>query len=344
MTIDKSSFNLQRRNRIRSQSGFTMIELIVVLAILSVVVLLAAPRFIGKTSDAKEAHIANDISLMERELLNKIILEDFRVENLPLINTEELELALENETLYSKNGKILETEKISNNFRLLDKNLLENITSQLDGTFYITTENKVLYNKEYASTENTNEIYIASEEDFIDSYGFLTYVGEETALQLPDTLYGNPLTEYDFMFTAIYNDFAPELSATPVIKVATGNTPVTSMDSMFAFSKTNVLDLTDLETSSVIYMDYMFQGVSIDELDLSTFNTTNLERTSHMFESATIETLNLSSFDMSNVTETARMFYNANIDTVYVRTEEDANIMRSAAGTNESINFEIYPN
>lgn len=344
MTIDKNSFNLQRKNTIKLQSGFTMIELIVVLAILSIVILLAAPRFIGKTSDAKEAHIANDISVMERELLNKIILEDFWVEDLPLADMEELNKALENETLYSKNGKILEKETINNDFRFLDKSLLENITSKLDGTFYITTENEVLYNKKYTSTEKINEIYVASEKDFIDSYGFLTYIGEETVLQLPDTLYGNPLTEYDFMFTAIYNDFAPELSATPVTKVVTGNTPVTSMDSMFAFSKTNVLDLTDLETSSVIYMDYMFQGVSIEELNLSTFNTTNLERTSHMFESATIGTLNLSSFDMSNVTATARMFYNANIDTVYVRTEEDANIMRSAAGTNESINFEIYPN
>lgn len=53
--------------------GFTLIELIVVMAILAILVLLAAPRFIGKTEDARVAQIMNDIKVAETKVGDYLI-------------------------------------------------------------------------------------------------------------------------------------------------------------------------------------------------------------------------------------------------------------------------------
>lgn len=45
----------------KNKKGFTLIELIVVIAVLGIIVLLATPKFIGYVEDAKVAQIKNDI-------------------------------------------------------------------------------------------------------------------------------------------------------------------------------------------------------------------------------------------------------------------------------------------
>ncbi len=52
----------------RSQAGFTLIEILVVVMILGLLISLAAPRLIGRTDDAKVVKAKADISAIEQAL------------------------------------------------------------------------------------------------------------------------------------------------------------------------------------------------------------------------------------------------------------------------------------
>ena len=49
---------------IKNREGFTLIELIVVMAIIAILVLLAAPRFLGYTKDANVAAVQQDVKVL----------------------------------------------------------------------------------------------------------------------------------------------------------------------------------------------------------------------------------------------------------------------------------------
>lgn len=55
--------------KVQSKKGFTLIELIVVIAIIGVLVLLAAPRFIGFTKDAKVSTMQADVKTLANSAL-----------------------------------------------------------------------------------------------------------------------------------------------------------------------------------------------------------------------------------------------------------------------------------
>lgn len=160
------------------------------------------------------------------------------------------------------------------------------------------------------------DVYLAQDDDFIMVYGNWTYIGSETVIEIPHTIQGDAITTYDFMFTAIYDGFEPESTATAVTKVVSTNPNVTSMDSMFAFSKSTSLDLSGLDTSNVDNMGYMFQNVVLDVLDLS-------------------------SFDTSKVTYANNMFENASIGTAYAGTETDADLFNGTRYKPASITFQV---
>lgn len=54
---------------IRNKKGFTLIELIVVIAVLGILVLLAAPKFLGYTQDANVATMKTDAKVLENASL-----------------------------------------------------------------------------------------------------------------------------------------------------------------------------------------------------------------------------------------------------------------------------------
>ena len=51
-----------------NKKGFTLIELLTVIAILGILVLLAAPKFLGYTEQAKLAQIKNDVAAHEKQV------------------------------------------------------------------------------------------------------------------------------------------------------------------------------------------------------------------------------------------------------------------------------------
>ena len=86
---------------------------------------------------------------------------------------------------------------------------------------------------------------------------------------------------------------------------------ILDMSSMFEMtSNLKYLDLSGLDTSSVVKMNDMFYFSGVNTLDLSSFNTSLIEDMSLMFNGCTnLTSLNLSSFNTSLVKEMSYMFY-----------------------------------
>ena len=56
-------------NKLRNKKGFTLIELIVVMAVIGILVLLAAPKFLGYTKDANVTAMQSDAKVLSNAAL-----------------------------------------------------------------------------------------------------------------------------------------------------------------------------------------------------------------------------------------------------------------------------------
>lgn len=55
--------------KLRNSKGFTLIEMLVVVAIIGILVLLAVPRYVGYTKDANVATMRSDVRVLESAIL-----------------------------------------------------------------------------------------------------------------------------------------------------------------------------------------------------------------------------------------------------------------------------------
>ena len=77
-------YNVSRARRApRAGAAFTLIELMVVILILAILAALVVPRVVGRTSDAKRAKAASDISTLSS------LLQQYRVDNDMYPSTED---------------------------------------------------------------------------------------------------------------------------------------------------------------------------------------------------------------------------------------------------------------
>lgn len=150
--------------------AFTLIELIVVMAILAVLVLLAAPQFLGYTNKAKVANIQNDIAVAELKTSENLIdyqWEEKVFDSWPTAGDETyLKEIAGDETgggLYGKGGKLdpydkdnpadLDKEIPEGEYKIIPSAFLEkDVRTQLDGTFFANDNGDVFYTSESIET------------------------------------------------------------------------------------------------------------------------------------------------------------------------------------------------
>ena len=120
-----------------NNKGFTLIELLAVIAILGILVLLAAPKFVGYTEHAKLAQIKNDSKAHETalniEMTNNPNYIDYMVQNWNPADYTELTEASNQGLLYDETGKTT-FEKICENSKDIEKDVRE-------GAYFLTLNN-----------------------------------------------------------------------------------------------------------------------------------------------------------------------------------------------------------
>ena len=304
--------------------GFTIIELIVVIAVLGILVLIAYPRFNNYLEKAELARIQNDIKTAENSLLSHLVDTDELPADWGDVPTSELgELASESK-LYNKKGLANGIE--ANSYKIIDDEFIkDNVHSKLKGNFFGNNEGQVYYSDDEVEGipslgEIPEEYKVAQDTDFNwtvdneapysetkDETGYYQYKGGEEYVIIPETIQGIKVDNYYKMFGA---------SSSPVKGVASDSVDVVNMNSMFESTRSTELSVEHLKTDDVQYFSNMFKNVTLSELDLNYFSFSKAKHTSGMFAESTIPTLKMQNFSALNLENSHAMFMNTTTDKI----------------------------
>ncbi|NLP35812.1 MAG: type II secretion system protein, partial [Clostridiales bacterium] len=164
--------------KLKNNKAFTIIELIVVIAILGVLVLLAGPKLLGYVEKAELARIQHDVKVMENKMaeilttdnkfndwqnngkdLGRVVLRKELYEKqgvVKSINWEHLsakwlrvdkglnQLVNENNEL-GVGGDLIELDDKYSTYKIIPKEYSNKINTKLKGTFYVNSLGKVYY-------------------------------------------------------------------------------------------------------------------------------------------------------------------------------------------------------
>lgn len=328
--------------------GFTLIELIVIIAVLGILVLVAAPKFLGHTEDAKLAQIKNDIKSYESQAIIKLAINPSLQSEWTSLTAEEMEEINNSNKAIDKKGNIVDNLVGGKNY-VLD---FDEVNSKLKGQFIWTSNDKLIYYDENSNIKvaNNNDATNIQENDEKDkdvtppleytpetdftwiadnsgyytaanpaSKGYYKYVGTgDDTVVIPPTIYGTEMTSYYKMF---FN------SGSDVRKVVSKNKNVTDVSWMFYNVNTPSLDLTQFDTSNITNMGYMFSGIKATTIaGLEKFNTSNVTDMQSMFYASTISTLDLRNFDTSKVTVMSNMFNGSKATSINLSSFDTSNV------------------
>ena len=153
----KNMEGLKKSSLKGDESGFTLIELIVVMIIIAILVLLAAPRFMDYIETAKQTRMINDVKILETESLAYEYLHDGsdirdtdldettigeKIGKKLVFNREGVVTGTSTQSSPGNNPIDLETNYKNVKADWIDKN----IKSKLDNTnFYLNKDNRGIY-------------------------------------------------------------------------------------------------------------------------------------------------------------------------------------------------------
>lgn len=295
------------------KKGFTIIELLAVIAIIAILVLLASPSILGKKEKAELAHIKADIKttqsavgayLLKHESLEKKVSDG---EN---IGFEEF--SVNSEKIYSVRGEF--NGDVYNDGSLYDVSSLIDSTLKKKGVFVANQEGIVYYVKG-ASVENSPPVGEPNpESDFVwisDEYGYefknkngtgyWKYNGEKKNVVIPEKIDGETLKSYYKMFS----------ESKGITKVSSLNKEVTSFVDMFygaSSDKNSTLDLNQLESDNVQYLISMFGNYEGGNIDMKKMKTSHWKNMNSMFLNSKIENLHLPLQNKSSIESVIQMF------------------------------------
>lgn len=132
-----------------NNKGFTIVEMVSLIAIIGTLVLLALPKFNGLIGKAETINISNDLNVMETVVLTSMMMnKDLPIDkNERPIEASELEEKILNNMIFNKQGIIKQEDiDMETAFYRLDKNFIESETiSRLEGEFILNSDGDVLY-------------------------------------------------------------------------------------------------------------------------------------------------------------------------------------------------------
>lgn len=300
-----------------NKKAFTIIELIVVIAILGILILLAMLSFGGQTRKAKVTLIRHDIKVAENAMEMYLIDNNEIPSNWRIINNGDLNKAKNENLLYNREGltKIIKQEE----HRIIGKDFIkEKIKTKLPGDFYVNQGGEVFYQKDkvdgkepidevpdkYIVAEDLEFTWVTEDEgvysEMRDESGYYSYRGNKEYIIIPEIIHGEKVSHYHKMFS--YD------SSSTVKGVSSKSVGVNYMGHMFEGFPNNELEVKYLRTQDVDYTGRMFRNSNITELDLRYFNFDNLNNAVFMFEDAIIGNIMFDTFTAPKLTNTYAMF------------------------------------
>lgn len=214
---------------IKNKKAFTLIELIVVMAIIAVLVLLAAPKFIGQTDKAKAAQIQNDIRVAETKVMEWLTTEDDVVTNWDYDDEVPEDGALLDKQLQDNLGVGGPLENISGVIK-------DEINTNLTGEFYSNKDGEVYY--------HTNKsIAISDDKDDSDS---IIVEPPKGSNENPVSYTDNEGTEYSYYGEVSVDDLIRGDELAQRVKLNSGS-PINSDENWLKISKGN-------ENTQILYV------------------------------------------------------------------------------------------
>lgn len=131
-------------NELKKSKAFTLIELIVVIAVLGILVLLAAPKFLGYTSDAKLSQIKADVKTYETVLAAELVNNDEFAKDWTKIEGSKLQEHRDNGKIFDETGAIKPTYSFGGEYYSIPEDL-NLIKTDLKGDFFLGEDGNVYY-------------------------------------------------------------------------------------------------------------------------------------------------------------------------------------------------------
>ena len=287
------------------KKGFTLIELIAVITILSIIILLAVPNLLKLIGTNKEKSLERIKNIIVSAGRNYAV--DNNIEgptNIPLSKLCKgyIDCPINNPiNNVPLNGRVKIDEY--NVFSYIDAPI-NNCVFEGDlvqGAIYTNGQYEYHYKQRLSDS--------GWENNTTDGWGVaLTNEAKISTNPINTELCTHINNKSIFSMMNMFRDS----NATEIDLSSFNTSDVVTMYRMFFNSKTTSIDLSSFDTSKVYDMSGMFQNTKFTEIDLSSIDTSNVLYMGYMFASSVAGELDLSDFNTSKVTEMPGMFYNTN--------------------------------
>ena len=341
--------------------GFTLVELLAVIAILAILVIIALPNVLKMFNDAKKNSFLTEAKTLAQDVSSKYISESMKGNKLSVISNK-------------KNSLDLSGRDLEYSFELDSKGKIKNMVVS-DGTYCISTTKDYTKITKSDISENCSykELYnIAGtiKNRFYEESGRTDRSLVSSVVFYSDGRTINEAESYDVSekkdgSVKMYVTQNNENSSLVDLTIVANGKIAFPEDSSYLFSfykwvgcNPAVSNLSRIEfnnsvnTKKVKNMNHMFAqayetaifGISerwgtystknIESLNLSSFDTSNVTDMSGMFEYCEATTLDLSSFDVSKLTRMSEMFEYCEATTGYAKDAQTAAKFNDSSVTN----------
>ena len=198
-----------------NKKGFTIIELLTVIAILGILVLLAAPRFLGYSEQARLAQIKNDIKVHETFIDSKLVLDSKFTETWDEISKSDLESFKNENSIYNKRGLLKSNHEFNSEKYLIipKKSKGVNVNTKLPGKFILDSDGDVYYKGSGGTNKTPSPDTDSGCFKFEETESNATVVGytcAEENVSIPAEYNGKPVTDIGMMAFTYTGDIPEE--------------------------------------------------------------------------------------------------------------------------------------
>ncbi len=316
----------------RNRKGFTLVELLAVIAILAILVIIALPNVIRMFNEAKKSAFVIEAQTVYKETTKKFISELSKGNKLSTISSDDdtkLDMSgkeLDYCVIMDNQGKVKKLAVGNDSYYIMlnDINNIESITNddvqegKLSNMKCDSAAFKVKLKCKYDGELKQGAEYINGQYTY-------RYMQESSNNRSWNNI-------YDLGWGVRITNDKSEEDANTAICDTINDIPIVSAAYMYYFSNAKQIDVSTLNTDNIKNMSYMFSDTVVEKLDLSNFNTSNVTNIRGMFDSSYVkEIIGISDFDTSNVTDMSFTFKWSSLETIDI-SRWDTSKVTSMAG------------